>query len=701
MTDTVYFDKVYGGWLGKCLGGAAGAPVEGIKKLIPCEDFREMIRPDLPNDDLDLQLLWLEVLQKKGRQTTAADLADAWNRQCWYPFNEYGIFLKNYERGILPPYSGSFNNPLFCEGEGCPIRSEIWGMIFPGDGDTAADYAGMDGSLDHAGEAVWIEQYYAAVEAMAFTDETRSSTGCRNVPGECVPGSGGLSESRMESLLRGQLHRLPEDSRARACTELVMETFREEPSDWVKARTRMLRRFGHFDFTNAVTNLGITVISLLYGGENLWKVINIAFRCGYDTDCTCATAAAIWGILHGADHIPESLKALVNDQFVIGIALKRTDCSIRKLSEETCELGKRLASQRPRSRLTGHQNSSAASCGVSGLHSVSVVAEQVPLAPSNPRGSRQMSMQAWPLGSLLRGNELCEKKMTHTLDVLYIDRPAIGLNDRCRIGIRLKNHFPGRNEWNLRFSGLPAGWRAVPDTQSLVLEPGEEKTAQFSIETTSAVKVLYGKNLLTAVAWDGTQQYRRSFGIAGAAEWTAAGPYFENLEKDDPPGTPSPHGEGCNLPTLECMVNNAVYLDKAYMDELDFGQAFSREETCLVHGYEDLLPLDEAFPFQGQGCIYLKQRLISDREQDVWAVIGNNDGFRLWVNEKPCLERDEIRLWTPYNNHQIVHLKKGVNEIVVKVLKRTESIKFSIAFRKYEGEHFHRKRWCVDLGCEL
>ena len=158
MTDAVYYDKVYGGWLGKCLGGAAGAPVEGIKKLIPCEDFREMIRPDLPNDDLDLQLLWLEVLQKKGRRVTAADLAEAWNRQCWYPFNEYGIFLKNYERGILPPYSGSFNNPLFCEGEGCPIRSEIWGMVFPGDGDTAAAYAGMDGSLDHAGEAVWIEQ---------------------------------------------------------------------------------------------------------------------------------------------------------------------------------------------------------------------------------------------------------------------------------------------------------------------------------------------------------------------------------------------------------------------------------------------------------------------------------------------------------------------------------------------------------------
>ena len=96
ITYQEYLDKVHGGWIGKCLGGAAGAPVEGIKKVIPYEHYREVIRPDLPNDDLDLQLLWLEVLQKKGLSITSRDLADAWNRQCWYPFSEYGLFLKNY-----------------------------------------------------------------------------------------------------------------------------------------------------------------------------------------------------------------------------------------------------------------------------------------------------------------------------------------------------------------------------------------------------------------------------------------------------------------------------------------------------------------------------------------------------------------------------------------------------------------------------
>lgn len=151
MSEKKYnsFDKIYGGWLGKCIGGAAGAAVEGIKDIIECEDFKTMMRPDLPNDDLDIQLLWLEVLQRKGISVSAQDLADAWNEKCWYPFNEYGVFLKNYERGIMPPYSGSFNNPVFSEGEGCPIRSEIWGMLFPGNPKAAVYFAGMDGSLDH------------------------------------------------------------------------------------------------------------------------------------------------------------------------------------------------------------------------------------------------------------------------------------------------------------------------------------------------------------------------------------------------------------------------------------------------------------------------------------------------------------------------------------------------------------------------
>ena len=83
-----------------------------------------------PNDDLDLQVLWLKVLEEKGPALTSDDLAQAWLDGCWYPFNEYGIFRRNWRLGIHPPMSGRFGNQFWENGMGCPIRAEIWGYVF-------------------------------------------------------------------------------------------------------------------------------------------------------------------------------------------------------------------------------------------------------------------------------------------------------------------------------------------------------------------------------------------------------------------------------------------------------------------------------------------------------------------------------------------------------------------------------------------
>jgi len=81
----------------------------------------------------------------------------------------------------------------------------------------------------------------------------------------------------------------------------------------------------------------------------------------------------------------------------------------------------------------------------------------------------------------------------------------------------------------------------------------------------------------------------------------------------------------------------------------------------------------------------------------VWAIIGNNDGFRLTVNGENVLEKDEMRLWTPYNNFTLITLNEGENEIVVKLLRRTEKLKLSIGLRAYDGNHWHKCKWCTEL----
>ena len=128
----VYLDKVYGGWLGKCIGGTVGAVSEGVKELM---DFSlETAFPEKipPNDDLDLQILWLHVLEKAGPELTGVDLLRAFIDCCPYKANEYSVAKRNLLLGIRPPVSGLHNNQFWDTGMGCPIRSEIWAYVNPG-----------------------------------------------------------------------------------------------------------------------------------------------------------------------------------------------------------------------------------------------------------------------------------------------------------------------------------------------------------------------------------------------------------------------------------------------------------------------------------------------------------------------------------------------------------------------------------------
>ena len=75
ITYQNYLDAVYGGWLGKCIGGAIGAMQENNKGLLDYTIDNVFPAEIPPNDDLDLQVLWLqEVLEKKGTSFTSEDI---------------------------------------------------------------------------------------------------------------------------------------------------------------------------------------------------------------------------------------------------------------------------------------------------------------------------------------------------------------------------------------------------------------------------------------------------------------------------------------------------------------------------------------------------------------------------------------------------------------------------------------------------
>ena len=58
-----YLDKILGGWIGKSIGGTVGARFEGNKNWIEIDPETMFPEKLPPNDDLDLQVLWLKVLE--------------------------------------------------------------------------------------------------------------------------------------------------------------------------------------------------------------------------------------------------------------------------------------------------------------------------------------------------------------------------------------------------------------------------------------------------------------------------------------------------------------------------------------------------------------------------------------------------------------------------------------------------------------
>ncbi len=323
ITYQQYVDKVLGGWLGKFIGGTIGGPVEGQRKIHNFTYYQEIPTEAAYNDDTDFQLVWLKVMQEKGIYIDSEDLMEAWMKYITYPWCEYGYAMENFKKGIMPPDSGWFNNDFFMECMGCPIRSEIWGFVCPGNPALAAQYAQQDGVLDHALNSVWAEMFLAAIEASAFF------------------------ESDPKKLLEIGLNEIPEDCRLAECINDVME-WCEEYDNWKYTRQLIVDKYGSPDPTYSLQNQGFIAMALLYANNDFEKVILLTVNSGYDTDCTCATAGAIVGVAIGAEAIPARWKDPIHDDFVMGWGIVNLD-RVNKLSEltkETCEVGVAIAKTR-------------------------------------------------------------------------------------------------------------------------------------------------------------------------------------------------------------------------------------------------------------------------------------------------------------------------------------------------------------------
>ena len=617
-----YFNKVHGCLIGKTVIGTLGAPFEGIKMPLELEFSEDMIDTMLPNDDLDLQVLWLDAVEQHGEDFTSYDLLKRFDACCPYDPGEYCIMRKNFRRGVYPPLSGKFCNDFYIEGMGCPIRAEVWACLSPLDVERAVEFSTRDGVLDHAGESVYAENFFVALEAAAFF------------------------ESDLHRLIEAGLRYVPEQCRFR---RLVLDTVAlcKEYDDERVILRKILKKYGHLDCTNLFENIGITLLALLKGEGDMIKTGMLALNCGFDTDCTCATAGAILGLIAGADRIKERY-GWENITYVLGVDCERRSNRVVDLAEDIALLGAHLSGG------------------------------AITDAPVK---------------------EFCFKPYFYplTFEVEYENGdPTFSPRHSCRFTLKAKNLSTAAISADCVMTGA-----YMDEHFSLCVGAGETVEKRFEAKMPADVSVICDTNTVTLTyCFEGKEQ-RFTFGIVGAMPWKVIGPiwrtdpicntqmlidagmrYDNILSKIKRDGHRYDVKRGFHL-------NFAIDTDSEYMSHdacfspLDASDLSTKYEEDVFYQREDSIRFSDLCGLRGPSVLYLARELISPEERTLSIMIGQSAPFALWINGEKLAERKSCDAFDFENVHLAdVKLKKGVNRVLLRLTQVNDDAKYSLTFSR-------------------
>ncbi|KKR04722.1 MAG: hypothetical protein UT30_C0004G0035 [Candidatus Uhrbacteria bacterium GW2011_GWF2_39_13] len=282
-----YRKKVMGCWLGKAVGGTLGGPVEGICKPMSLTFYDPVPEEMMPNDDLDLQVVWLETLLRKGLPVNRKTLSEAWIEHIHMYWDEYGASIRNISQGIYPSASGYFDNG-FTAGMGAAIRTEIWACLAPGDPALAVRLATEDACVDHAEEGVYATLFIAAIESAAFVESNRDKlieTGLSFIPSSCRV--------------------------AKAVKDTIKWWHRKK--NLHKVREILIEKHANQNWTDVAINMAFIILGWYAGGNDFNEILCSTVNCGHDADCTAATIGSILGIINPSSIGEKWLKPIGRD----------------------------------------------------------------------------------------------------------------------------------------------------------------------------------------------------------------------------------------------------------------------------------------------------------------------------------------------------------------------------------------------------
>ncbi|HEY5585429.1 MAG TPA: ADP-ribosylglycohydrolase family protein [Ruminiclostridium sp.] len=336
--DEIY-NKVYGAWLGRCVGCLLGQPIEGwmrdriygllkdtdnypINRYLSSEIPEEIIKKydiqpngskfhdgivkhwinntkNMPeDDDTNYTVIGLKILERYGENFTPDDVAETWlmNLPVLHLATAERVAYRNFVACIFPPESAITDN-IFREWIGAQIRADFFGYINMANPERAAEMAWRDASISHIKNGIYGEMFVAAMLAHAAISDD------------------------IEEIIKIGLSEIPKNCRLEKAIKEVVEWY-ESGVTWQQAIDKIhviYDETNKYDWCHTISNAMIVCIGLLYGGHDFEKTVAIAVMGALDTDCNGATVGSIVGMILGAKALPEKWIDPLNDKIKSGV----------------------------------------------------------------------------------------------------------------------------------------------------------------------------------------------------------------------------------------------------------------------------------------------------------------------------------------------------------------------------------------------
>ena len=305
LSKTELQDKIRGGWAGQVIGCTFGGPTEFRFKGTMINDYRPIAwdenrclwyyqnAPGL-YDDVYMDLTFVDVFEKEGLDAPASAHALAFANADYSLWHANQAARYNILNGIMPPESGNWLNNPHADDIDFQIEADFAGLMSPGMVNTATGICDKVGHIMNYGDGWYGGVYVASMYALAFVSND------------------------VDYVVTEALKAIPQQSEFYQCIHDVIGWHHQYANDWKQTWFEVQRKwsedkgcpdgvFRDFDI-DAKINAAYVVIGLLYGNGDYSKTLEIATRCGQDSDCNPATAGGILGAILGYSHIPEFWK---------------------------------------------------------------------------------------------------------------------------------------------------------------------------------------------------------------------------------------------------------------------------------------------------------------------------------------------------------------------------------------------------------